>query len=117
MLFGLQVRAALVQEGRPDVRGIQALPVRRLPSTDVGLQTSQGGPLDQDPRGYDPLWDKYSVIDTGTNGMNKNAAYNGPPVKSFKTAGKMPPFAERLLPFWKWPSYTIEGEVTSVRAA
>ena len=70
--------------------------------------------VDEDPRGYDPLWNKYSVTDTGTYGMNKNFAYNGPAIKAFKAAGKMPPFAERLLPFWKWP-YTIEGEVFGAR--
>lgn len=66
---------------------------------------------DQDPRGHDENWDPYDVLDTGKHGMNRAAANFGPdPRQAFRTAGKMPDFKERLLPFWNWP-YTFDGEV------
>ena len=70
---------------------------------------------DQDPRGPDLWWNKYSVFDDGTHGMDTSQAYFGPePTKSFKAAGKMPDFSSRLLRFWDWP-WTIKGEVFGAR--
>ena len=71
--------------------------------------------VDQDPRGYDTGWNKYSVADTGKYGIDLQQAMFGPdPKKSFKAVGKMPDFSQRLLRFWEWP-YTINGEVYGAR--
>ncbi len=64
-----------------------------------------------DPRGNDPTYSPYSVLDTGKNGYDRKIALKGPdPAKAFNPTAKMPDVSDRLFRFWKYP-VEIEPQV------
>ena len=54
-----------------------------------------------DPRGNDPTYSPYSVLDTGKNGYDRKIALKGPDPRGVQPDGEMPDVSDRLFRFWK----------------